>query len=216
MSIFNVNDPDYPVLNGPGFIQYTYQSPYNMTAGAQQFYYNGQTLAPSGFQQAAQPPVSMQMESRRYDAPAPTPTAQPQQFGFNQLVESRRTQGATTNPWSAQPVAPAPQQFAQPQPTFGQYQAPPQPMTYPTTPDCSALCTCHPSFDRKNVWGDQQPYNPTPAPAVNWSGVAQQPMATPQYAYVNTAPAVPYPAQPMTQPVQQSWDEIARQNFGTR
>lgn len=212
MSIFNVNpDPDYPVLNGPGFIQYTYQNPVYANAGAQQFYYNGQSLAPSGYQQ---PTMGFQMESRRYDAPAPTfqqQAQQPQQYGFNQLVESRRTQGSA-NPWAAQSVQQPQPQFGQPQ-GFGQFQAPVQPMSYPV--ECSALCTCHPSFDRKNAWGDQQAWNPTPAPIVNWNGVASQQMNNgPQYNY--GAPAMTYPTQPMTQAVQPSWEEIAKQNFGNK
>jgi len=216
MSIFNVNpDPDYPVLNGPGFIQYTYQNPVYANAGAQQFYYNGQSVAPSGYQQQPQQPMmGFQMESRRYDAPAPTlqQQAQPQQYGFNQLVESRRTQGAV-NPWASQSVQQPTQQFAQPQ-SFAQFQAPVQPMTYPV--ECSALCTCHPSFDRKNAWGDQPVYNPTPAPVVNWNGVSAQPMNNgPQYNY-NSAPTMSYPVQPMTQAVQPSWEEIAKQNFGNK
>lgn len=214
MSIFNVNpDPDYPVLTNAGFSQYTYQSPYNVSAGAQQFYYNGQTLAPSGWQQPAQQPMGgYPMESRRYDAPVPTMTPQPQQspvqYQFNQLVESRRVQqtAPVQNPWAGQTMQQPVQQFAPIQPTV-------QTVTYPAD-GYSALCTCHPTFDRKNVWGDQQVYNPVPAPPVNWSGVAAQPMQQQQYQYANQVPVMQYPTQPIAQPVQQSWEELAKQNFG--
>lgn len=216
MSIFNVNpDPDYPVLTSAGFSQYTYQTPYNNAAGAQQYYYNGQTIAPSGWQQP-QPMGGYPMESRRYDAPVQQPFAQqpmipqPQQqvqYQYNQLVESRRVQQAAPvqNPWGGQTVQQPVPQFTPAQPIA------PTVTTYPST-EYSALATCHPTFDKKNAWGDQQVYNPVPAPVVNWSGVAAQPMQ--QFQYANQIPAMQYPTQPMAQPVQQSWEELAKQNFG--
>lgn len=216
MSIFNVNpDPDMPVLSGPGFAQYTYQ-PYTQNAGAQQFYYNGATLQPA-YQPQTQP-MGYPTDSRRYDAPTPALSSIPQQqqIGFNQLVESRRTQTGQPggNPWAVQGMQQ--QQMQQPQQMQVQYVPVPAPavqtVTYPA--GYSALCSCHPSFDKKkSAWGDQQVYNPLPAPMVDWSGVAAQPMQT-QYAY--NVPQMTYPQPVMTQPVQQSWEEIAQQNFGMK
>lgn len=224
MSIFNTNpDPDYPVLNGPGFIQATYQqynNPYMQAAGAQQYYYNGQYLQPM-YQPMHQP--GFPVDSRRYDAPTtPIPTQQPQQtFGFNQFAESRRNQvnPPVTSPWAVQtiqqpqPVMPVmqPQQFAAPQ---TQVTTVTYPSAYLTTNNpYPALTTCHPSIDKTNAWGDPKVYNPMPAPMVNWGNVGMQPVQVAPQQCGYALQTMTYPQPVMTQPIQQNWEEIAKQNF---
>ena len=217
MSIFNPNpDPDYPVSGGPGFIQHTCQ-PYNVpNPMQQQFYYNGQNVQPVqqaptfGYQQNPQ-----QLDSRRYDA---QPTAMPQStpaFGFNQLVESRRNQPAPapvaqqpTNPWAIQPNT---------QPTQPMIPAPQQNTYCPSMYDArySSLYTCHPSFDKKQgVWGNQELYTTITPPTVNWGAQAPVvPQNVPQYGYVNSPSMPTFPQAPVAQPIQPSWDEIAKQTW---
>lgn len=231
MSIFNVNpDPDWPVLSGPGFVQATYQ-PYNQPMGAPSYYYNGMTVVPTT------PQVGVQPDSRRYDTQSPAyqqnamfqqpvfqqPVAQqPQTFGFNQLAESRRTQTtapAVMNPWAVQTVQqvqpvmqPVVQQFVpQTQVTTVSY-----PVTFGAGSPYAALSACHPMINKKNAWGEQQVYNPTPAPVINWANVGVQ--TAPQqctYALQPMAqqPQMTYPQPVFQQPVQQSWEELAKQNF---
>lgn len=215
MSIFNTNpDPDYPVNGGPGFIQHTCQ-PYNIPTMQQQFYYNGQSVAPVqqtptfGYQQP-------QTDSRRYDA---QPTAVPQStptFGFNQLVESRRNMPAPvqtptqpTNPWAVQPVA----QPAQPV----MIPAPQQEAYYPSMYDSkySSLYTCHPGFDKKQgAWGTQELYTTITPPTVNWGASAPViPQNVPQYGYMNSQPMPQFPQATSAQPIQPSWEEIAKNTW---
>ena len=217
MSIFNVNpDPDYPVMDGPGFIQHTCQPYGNMMGGMQQqFYYNGQTAQPI-MPSAPYGMPSQQLDSRRYDA---QPTAMPQStpsFGFNQLVEtSRRNQGTPAqmqqpvSPWSG--IQPNTQQI--PQPVIPTQQ---QETYYPSAydPRYSALYTCHPKVDTKqSAWGNQEVYSPVMPPTVNWGAQPTVvPQYVPQYGYMNSQP-IQYPQSNMTQPIQQSWEEIAKNNF---
>ena len=211
MSIFNVNpDPDYPVMDGPGFIQHTCQ-PFGCNGSAQQqFYYNGQTIQPAPMPQQSCGFNQPQFDSRRYDA---QPTAMPQStptYGFNQLVETtRRNQGAPTqtpqpsNPWGVQNQQPA------------MIPAPQQESYYPAAydPKYSALYTGHPKIDSKqSVWGNQEVYSPIMPPTVNWGSQAPVvPQYVPQYGYMNSQP-IQYP-QAMQQPIQQNWEEIAKHNF---
>lgn len=203
MSIYNQNpDPDYPVLNGPGFIQHTCQ-PYAQVQ--QQYYYNGQYAQP----------IQQPMDSRRYAAPAqptfatPTP-AQPQPtFGFNQLAEeSRRNmspiqpQQAQASPWS---VPTAAQQVQQ------QYLAPTPAIPQPTyDPRYAALYQYNPTFDKKSgVWNNSDVCNPYVAPAVNW-GAAEIPVPAQPQQFQYQQPVFS-PAQPQ---MQQDWEMIAKTNFG--
>ena len=211
MSIFNTNpDPDYPVSGGPGFIQHTCQ-PYNVpNPMQQQFYYNGQSVQP--VQQAPTFGFAQQTDSRRYDA---QPTAMPQStptFGFNQLVESRRNQPAPVpqnqNPWAVQSVSQPvqPMMVPAPQETYC-------PSMY--DPKYSSLYQCHPGFDKKQgAWGTQELYTTITPPTVNWGASAPViPQNVPQYGYMNSQPMPQFPQAQSTQPIQLSWEEIAKQNW---
>lgn len=229
MAIFNPNpDPDYPVLNGPGFIQHTYNQP---LAQQQQFYYNGQAVVPTMV--PAQPAMPMMGnmnpmdQSRRYDAqptPMMVPAQQPQQtFGFNQLAEQSRrnmttipnptpqpaqTPAVVASPWSVQTQ---PAQVPAMTPQFAPQQAQPASMY---DPRYSAIYNCHPSIDRKSgVWGVQEVYTPCMAPSVNWN--AMQTTAPAQYPQM-TYPAVYQYPQQVQQPMQTNWEQIAKQTWGNQ
>lgn len=210
MSIYNTN-PDYPT-DGVNFLMYTSQP--QAQVGAQQFYYNGQNVVP--VVPNPQPNYGyQQQDSRRYDmpvVPTPAPAPQPQQYALNQLVESRRNQQPQqVNPWAVPTYQQAQAQM--------QYQ--PQPMPQPVfqtvqyTAGASLapnLASCNPTFDRKNAWGEQQPYNPMTVPTVNWNAV-QQPAPAPVQQYGYVIQPVAYPVQQIPQAIQPNWEEIAKRNW---
>lgn len=222
MAIFNSNpDPDFPVMNGPGFIQHTC-NPYPQQVQQQQFYYNGQVVQP-----IMQPQMQMNGgvgQSRRFDAqPSPMAPTMPQaSYGFNQLAEQSRRNMVTVplqpaqQPVMMQPVQTQPQPmqtspWAIPTQQQVQYQqfVPQQPDT--TTmydPRYSAIYQCHPSIDRKQgVWGNTEVCVPCMTPVVNWNG---QPFATQQQTITYTTT---YPQQ-VVQPMQTTWEQSAKQIWG--
>jgi hypothetical protein len=223
MAIFNSNpDPDYPVLNGAGFAQHTYNQ---QQMGQQQFYYNGQNVTPMTYQQPVPTMQVMPMDqSRRYDAPVsawgnpqPQPQPAPQSaFGFNQLAEQSRRNMPTlpapqvqptqqVSPWAVQtqptqPTIPVQPQFVAPQPA-GTYD-----------PRYSAIYQLHPSIDRKaGVWGVQEVHTPMMSSAINWNAQPPQvPAAYPQMTYPVT---YQYPTQ-VQQSTVENWEQIAKQTWG--
>ena len=215
-NIFNPNpDPDYPVPNAIGFIQHTYQN----VAPPQQFWYNGQQLVPQNG-----------LDSRRYDGiPQATPQnvvpqMAPQQYGFNQLVESRRAMQAPAqvnvqNPWAVQSTTQAPQAV--------QSQVP-MPMPMPTNtyypsmqnPEYNALCNCRINIDKTtDAWGNREMYSTITPPTVQWGAApAAVPQNVPQYGYMYSQPLtqqpqMTYPQPQLTQPITQDWATLAAQNF---
>jgi hypothetical protein len=101
------------------------------------------------------------------------------------------------------------------------YQIPQQQETYYPSmydPRYSALYTCHPTFDKKQgVWGNQQVYSNLVPPTVNWGAQAPViPQNVPQYGYVNSQPMPQFPQAQAVQPIQPTWEEIAKQNWGTK